>query len=360
MNGWVNMDNDYISIAAPASTTHLDLDKDIPSDTNWNLLSSHFTSVTHLLMESGYNEKIGDEGIPLHWPLQKLTISSACGDVCTSPWIIEGRVRHLVFNYTAGLRFEGPKTDELVRTHKTAIANGEKEGAKSGGLTIVYVPDLVNDWMREKYADLKEDESNDKQVEAGIINNQLRTLEIIHNDAQDTLFRYILAKPSLIDPVETLNVVAGSPHDLDMAPGNFLGEVLTQLTALKTLLPSLVRLLPPNLEVLRFRSSVSLAGKPESFDEWVKAFGDPQFLPNLKSLSFVLDLEDGETQSTAEVSTSLPEPKVSDAVLAQAKGACERLWRAVEFRGVVVEPFGASWSKDFTGILPVDERWEKL
>ncbi|KAE9392437.1 hypothetical protein BT96DRAFT_887999 [Gymnopus androsaceus JB14] len=389
---------------ASRETTHLNLEEDIPSDSDWALLSSHFTSVTHLYMDSGWNEELGDAGIPLHWPLEKITIGSACGDVCTSPWIVEGRAKHLVFCYTAGLRFEGPTTNELLKGNNEAIATGEKEAMKAGNVTLTWVPDLARDWLREKYAK-DQDENNGKDEETTSVTDTppLRILEIIGNDVHDTLFRYVLAHPSLIDPVETLNLVAPSPYDLDVAPQNILHQVLPQLKAMKTLvltvgdnyssrelLPDLVGCLPPNLDFLRFRSSVSIAtADPALFDsKWVQAFADPTFLPNLKSLSFVLDLKDGEEdrKENEEYQTAAE----AEAVLAQAKRACERLWRAAEGRGVVVEPWSVVQSRrkpwelptvsesdedskkefkaesrlgeglELTGIKPVDERWEKL
>ncbi|MCJ1350873.1 MAG: hypothetical protein MMC33_000854 [Icmadophila ericetorum] len=59
-------------------------------------------------------------------------------------------------------------------------------------------------------------------------------------------------------------------------------------------LPRLYLHLPPNMETLRFRSSVSIAKDEKTWAKWVEAFKDPNFLPNLKKLSFVLDLKDGE------------------------------------------------------------------
>ncbi|KAE9392434.1 hypothetical protein BT96DRAFT_944665 [Gymnopus androsaceus JB14] len=443
---------------APRETTHVNLETDIPSDSDWALLSSHFTSVTHLYMDSGWNERVGDAGIPLHWPLEKITIGSACADVCTSPWIIEGRAKHLVLYYTAGLRFEGPTTEELIKANREAIERGEKEAYKVGNLTINYVPDLARDWLREKFEKEKNERNVKEEDTSRVPYVPLRTLEIIENDVHDTLLRYVLAHPSLVDPVETLNLVAPGPNDLELGPENVLHGILPQLKALNTL-------------VLTVGDNYS---SRELLPNLVQAFANPTFLPNLKSISFVLDLKDGEevrkkneeyqtaakaeaasdTQEESETvveaakglateeavvgamvsqhanadveveivqdesetneeavlvippasspsllpspspSPALPEVSVSDEVLAQAKRACEQLWRAAEGRGVVVEPWSVVQSRrepwelpkvsesdevalgestkefksesrpgedsKFTGIKPVDQRWEKL
>ncbi|KAJ7651734.1 hypothetical protein DFH06DRAFT_1475743 [Mycena polygramma] len=313
--------------SAPRDADALRLDKDIPTDADWDLLSDHFMSVKDLSMDSGYRERLNDEKIPLHWPLEKLTISSSCGEVCRSPWILEGRVPHLVFNYTCGLRFEGPTMDELFEAHRAA---GKVEPRKAGGpITVVYGPALAEAWLRDKHAN--KDQQNDETVAAAADEDgqksQLKTLEIIHNDARDTLFRYVLAHPNLIDPAETLNIDASSRNDLLLAPERILEDVFPQLVQLRTLvlvlgdhydnraqLSDFFQYLPPNLRVLRFRSSVSLAANEDVVERWVKAFADPAFLPGLERLSFVLDLVDGEEEKMAwEESSRRPGKAVTEA-----------------------------------------------
>jgi hypothetical protein len=294
--------------SAPSNTTHLTVENVRPYPDDWMLLSDHFTSVTHLEMDSGFQEMFADGDIPLHWPLEKITISSACGDTCQSPWILKGKVRHLVLFYTAGLRFEGPTSDELLKAHWDAVDKGEKEAPNTiSGIRIIFMSDLVTDWMREK--DTRQDDVSD----ADTINQlqiNLRILEIVHNDMHDTFCCYVQACPALISSVETLSLVGIDLlcSDLGHSPQDILSQVLPQLTSLKYLvlilgdryadreqLPNLVHSLPPNLEVLRFRSSVSLAETKALFDaKWVSSFADPSFLPHLQTLSFVLDLESGE------------------------------------------------------------------
>lgn len=410
---------------APTSphTTHLTLAEDTPSDAAWPLLAAHFTNVTHLHLDSGWDESLNDTAIPTHWPLRKLTLSSACGEVCRSPWIVgkdahgHGGVAHLVLNYTAGLRFEGPTTRELVDADagKSQTKLGESE------IGITWVPGLVAEWMREKHGQKAADDDDVDDVDDEEESN-LRTLELIHNDAHDTLLRLALARPRRLPLLETLSLVAPSRNDFALAGDALLECLLPQLERLRVLvlvladvypdrqrLPGLWRVFPPGLQVLRLRTSVALAGREEVVGEWVGAFGDPAFLPELRVLSCVWDMEDGEVWrregrggkgedlegegekggkeegeeeekedesadgekersetvnevSVAPPSTAKPPPKVSDEVLARAKRACERLYRAAEARGVKVEPFEGAWTEDFTslGRFTVDERWERL
>ncbi|KAJ6503316.1 hypothetical protein C8R47DRAFT_1192927 [Mycena vitilis] len=400
--------------SAPRDADTLSLKKDTPSDAHWDLLSNHFLSVKDLFMDSGYRERLNDGKIPLHWPLEKLTISSSCGEVCRSPWILEGRVPHLVFNYTCGLLFEGPTMAELFAAHRAA---GKVEPRKPGGpITVIYGPDLVEAWLRENHADKdpKNEEEAAAAADADGPKSQLKTLEIIYNDARDTLFRYVLAHPNLIDPAETLNIDASSRNDLLLAPERILEDVFPQLVQLRTLVLALgdhydnraqlsdfFQYLPPNLRVLRLRSSVSLATNEDVVERWVKAFADPAFLPGLERLSFVLDLVDGEQEQRAsqewftfvkaeqdwqrtvdqskdegkdeggtgdaaeQTSQGAPvEPTIragpSDETLARAKRACERVHRSAESRGVQVEPFMGEWNAEFAGKMSIDERWEKM
>ncbi|GME47251.1 uncharacterized protein LTHEOB_8529 [Neofusicoccum parvum] len=405
---------------APRTATTLSLTGETPTDAQWAELGTHFPSIHTLATDSGWNEDLNDAAIPPGWPLRKLVLGSACGEVCRSGWVVRGRVAHLVLDCTAGLRFEGPRTGELVEAGRE---EGKEEGEGWNGVRVTWVPDLVERWMREKYGEGGEEES------------RLRTLEIVHNDVHDTLWRYVLAHPRLIDPVRTLSLVAISVNDLNMASEDVLEQVLPQLEELRTLvlvlsdiyrdrerLPRLFKCLPKTLRTLRFRSSVSLA-REEVFQRWLDAFGNPEFLPELETLSFVLDLEDGEQRrreeeeweekqktkvdeedsneheessaSEASADDSEPEsqsnqedvdgekedadstmevsappaaatkpPKVSDETLAQAKKACERLRRVAESRGIKVEPFGGAWNKEFTGLdrkhLRVDERWKTI
>ncbi|KKY27086.1 hypothetical protein UCDDS831_g00945 [Diplodia seriata] len=380
---------------APRHVEKLYLAKDIPSNDHWVLLSNHFTSVKDLHLDSGWNERLNDRDIPLHWPLEKITISSACGEACH---------------------------------------------------------DLVDEWKRNKHANGTDNTSDNTKPDS-----QLQTLEIAHND--------------------TLSLVTSGDNDMNVCSERILETVLPRLTHLTTLvlvlgdnyadrdqLPTLFRSLPANLETFRFQSSVSLA-RDDVMDEWVEAFANPAFLPRLKRLSVVLDLDDGEqdragneaylanntreeedvvsdeapfdisgllasfdpfacgdgssspsfpssspsqldgdatgpgmgAHGAASPPFSFPEDgsddgdarsdgqqdqpdwgfdsdmgsdmgsgpvmggppsNVSDETLALAKRACERLERAAESRGIAIEPFMGEWREEFTSLTRVDGRWD--
>ncbi|KAL1633892.1 hypothetical protein SLS58_010881 [Diplodia intermedia] len=293
---------------APRHVEKLYLAKDIPTNDHWVLLSNHFTSVKDLHLDSGWNERLNDRDIPLHWPLEKITISSACRETCKSPWILEGRVPHLVLNHTSGLRFEGPTDKELVQPKLQALQGNPPRRLPPSRIPRlarhhsppISASDLVDERKRNKHAN-GTDNASDKKPDS-----QLKTLEIAHNDVLDTLHNYNVARPCLLASVQTLSLVASGDNDMNVCDERILESVLPRLTRLTTLvlvlgdnfadrdqLPALFRSLPPNLETLRLQSSVSLA-RDAVVDEWIDAFENPAFLPRLKSLSIALDLDDSE------------------------------------------------------------------
>jgi hypothetical protein len=209
----------------PKGIQTLQIKKDTPSNTEWSLLGNHFTGIKNLEMNSGFNEELNDEIMPLHWPLERLLVSSACAEVVRNRFVIEGKVKHLILLLTSGLQFEGPTTVELRRADKEAIARGEKEPKyitlyegtpeeKKVELTII--PDLVLQFMNEKYTkpngglEVNEDraptsppEPHSKvksELASASINQQVKLLpkevtvdltklEILENDAIDTFNR---------------------------------------------------------------------------------------------------------------------------------------------------------------------------
>jgi hypothetical protein len=72
----------------PKGIQTLKIDEDTPSNTEWSLLGNHFTGIKNLEMNSGFNEELNDENMPLHWPLERLLISSAGAEVFRSPFVI--------------------------------------------------------------------------------------------------------------------------------------------------------------------------------------------------------------------------------------------------------------------------------
>ena len=84
------------------NTETLMLTEDTPNNEIWAILSDHLSNVKDLRLSSGYPEHLNDN-IPQHWPLKRLIIDSACGELVQTPWIIKGRVKHLVLWLTCGL-----------------------------------------------------------------------------------------------------------------------------------------------------------------------------------------------------------------------------------------------------------------
>lgn len=170
----------------------LKIDGDTPSDVEWKLMGAHFNDVQNLEIESGYNEELNDALIPTHWPIERLLISSSCGERFSSPFVLEGRVNHLILLLTAGLRFEGPTSKELSRANKEAIERGEakaeyvtvREGTpEERKIQIISLPGLAFDWLRDKYTN--PDRSTDPETPAPEhVNTEI--LEVLENDALDT------------------------------------------------------------------------------------------------------------------------------------------------------------------------------
>jgi hypothetical protein len=396
----------------PKNVQSLQVNEDTPSNTEWSLLGDHFTGIKNLEMDSGWNERLNDENMPSHWPLEQLLIGSACSEVFRSPFIIEGKVGHLILFFTHGLRFEGPTNDELVRADNELIAQGKKEQEyltvhkgtpAEKKLKLTYIPDLVQEWMVKKYTKQDREPEGDGNhvpssscglqsglnLEFGSESSQqqinllpkevtvhLNKLEILENDAIDTFNRMAIALPHLVDNLSTINIRSTLGGDLHCSDETLFTDFLPQLTELKTLvlsvgdnfihersLPTLYQKFPPNLSTLRFRGPVSLA-RSNQWTSWIDAFSSSDFLPNLKRLSFVLDLhyevQDRQNREVAGVVNSLvggPPIKASDEMLREAQEACEMLYGAVERRGVIVEPFHDKWSKRHELLTQVDERW---
>ncbi|KAK2814185.1 hypothetical protein FQN49_008270 [Arthroderma sp. PD_2] len=365
----------------PNDAEALRVDHDTPSDTEWSLLSKHFTSLKNLELEAGHNEELNDKSMPTHWPLERLQISSSCASLVENPYILDGRVKHLILLLTSGLRFEGPTSKELQDEHKAAIERGEEkadfitvhEGTpEERKIEITYLPGMVSKWMFNKYAN--GDGSQKSQVTASREPPEevhIETLEIIENDATDTFNRMTLALPHVAMNVTTLNVRSTSGLDFHFTPADFFGQFLPQIPALKTLvlslgdiypdpnhLPGFYELFPPTLSTLRFRGPVCLAMDPR-WNEWVDSFADPEYLPDLKTLSFVLDLDYPARKEGEDEGPRKP-VEVTAERLHEAKVGCERLYAAARKRGVTVEPFVDRWAEGRSWLKQVDERWEKM
>jgi hypothetical protein len=145
----------------PKDAHTLRIEGDTPSDTEWSLPGNHFTSVRHLEMDTGWNKGLNDAKMPIHWPLEKLNVGSACGKVFRSPLVLEGRIQHLVLFLTCELRFEGPTKNQLRLAQEQAIARGDTQPEyltlheatpEERKIELICMPKLVSQWFSEKYS----------------------------------------------------------------------------------------------------------------------------------------------------------------------------------------------------------------
>lgn len=337
----------------------------------WSLLGAHFSSVKDLDISTGFNEDLNDERMPLHWPLERLLISSACGEVFRSPFVLEGKVKHLILLLTSGLRFEGPTSAELCRANTEAIARGDakeeymtvhKGTSEERKIAIVSIPALAFDWMKEKY---ESGQSHPVRPTPDQIN--LETLEILEHDTIDAFIRMTLALPHLVQNLKTLNIRSSNGFDFNFTNEEMFHQIFPQLDGLETLvftagevfkneqfLPLLYKTFPSNLSTLRIRGPVSLS-KSEHWKEWVQSFADPAFLPNLKKLSFVLDLDYEQGDSHRKKNVTAQEEE-----LREAKAACNQLCAGAEKRDITIEPLHDEWSEYSKNLSQVDDRWDRL
>jgi hypothetical protein len=372
----------------PQDIQSLAITEDTPSNVEWELLSNHFSGIKDLEMSSGFNEELNDAELPTHWPLERLFISDACGEVFRSPWVLEGRVKDFALLGTSGLRFEGPTSDELYRANKEAIARGEKEGRymtvrkgtpEEKKIELTYLPELVSESMKIRWAGVLSSslwttqENNDLQLLPKEVPSKMEKLEIFENDSIDTFTRMFVALPHVVESLSTLNIRSTRCLDFQFTTEEMFASLLPQLSQLRTLvfsigeifedetlLPALYNKFPPNVSTLRFRGPASLV-KSSEWPNWVKSFASSDYLPNLKRLSFVLDLH-YEARNTDESSLS-PRQKLATAperMLRDAQDACKELYRAVEQRGVVCKPFQDKWTDRWSYLTQVDERWMQL
>ncbi|RHZ44039.1 uncharacterized protein CDV56_100393 [Aspergillus thermomutatus] len=368
----------------PRDIQFLEITEDTPSNIEWALLGNHFSSVKDLEMRTGFNEELNDSELPAHWPLERLFVSDACAEVFRSPFVLEGRVKHLVLLGTSGLRFEGPTSDELYRANKEAISRGEKaakymtvrEGTpEEKKIELVFLPELVSEAMNERYAGTRSNPLLTIQANKDLlflpkeVPTKMGKLEILENDSIDTFNRMTIALPHVVEKLSTLNIRSTHGLDFHFTTEELFACLLPQLPELRTLvlsvgeifkdetlLPTLYTLFPPNLSTLRFRGPTSLTRSSE-WANWMKSFASPDFLPNLERLSFVLDLhyEAPEGDTSRRKLVAAPEDMLRD-----AQDACKQLYQAVEQRGVVLEPFQDKWSDCWALLKQVDERWVQL
>lgn len=327
-------------LAADAETEVLELVGETPTEAAWGVLGSRVRGVRWLLVEAGFEEDWVDAGFPLGWPLELLVVSSAGGDLVGTPAVLEGRVPHLVLVRTCNLRFEGPGNEVLDRSEELGCEEEEsfnkvREDGKSG-IKCIFRPGRAAKWLCNKYLGEREWPT---PAPEDCPPSRLKTLEILENDAIDTFQRLAMGHSHLAMGLERLYLRSTTENDFVLTPESIFPQLFPAMHNLKhlqlildypfddgTILPTLHRSLPPNLEALEFRGPVSLAADAR-FDDWIAAFGDPEFLPALKRLSFALDLG--------------KEPSEGDA--ASASRVVEKLLAGAAARGVVVDEFRDPW-----------------
>ncbi|KAL4984217.1 hypothetical protein BDW68DRAFT_167462 [Aspergillus falconensis] len=355
----------------PKDTRKLRIEEDTPSDTEWSILAEHFTSVRDLELESGFNEELNDRNMPVHWPLERLLVSGVCGEVTKSPHILRGRIQHLILYLTSEMRFEGPTSAELRRMNQEAIERGEAKVqylSETSKIQLINITQLGRKWMEKKYnaPGLTENpplEPENQPVDGE--DSRLRTLEIIENDALDTFLRMSVALPHVVQPITSLTLCSTSlPWDFGWIHEGCFSHALAELVALESLnlsvgvvfsepstLPGLYTGFPPNLTTLHFRGPITLC-RSERWEEWVSAFGDRNFLPNLSRLAFVLDLHYVPDKHGTLRPDAPPEED-----LREAHAACERLYEGARRRGISIESFHDEWAGKHASFRPVDGRW---
>ncbi|RAH64158.1 uncharacterized protein BO66DRAFT_396429 [Aspergillus aculeatinus CBS 121060] len=343
----------------PRDTDTLIIQNDTPSDTEWALLGLHFPLVRNLEIHTGYNEDLNDRHIPPHWPLSRLLISSASGTITQTPFIRQGRVSHLILDYTSGLRFEGPDNQELQDRHKEAIARGEAESEyitvhkgtpEERKIEIVFLPQLAMAWLDAKYGgpnfnELDPDNAPPTQHEVN-----LQTLEIVENDAMCTFARMTLALPHVVRNTSALHLSSTNGCcEFQQTNEKMFVQFLPQMENLRTLqlsvgevfrdeahLHALYRLFPRTLTTLRLRGPAMLT-QSDRWKEWEEAFASRTFLPELKRLSIQMDLcykdrESGSAGWPLKERTEIPEE-----IRRAADATCEQLGALARRRGVNVE-----------------------
>ncbi|EAW10391.1 uncharacterized protein ACLA_048630 [Aspergillus clavatus NRRL 1] len=356
----------------PQDASSLRIEENTPSDKEWAILSEHFTNVRDLELDSGHSEGLNDKEMPLHWPLERLEIDSASGEVIQSPFILQGRVKHLALIFTSGLRFEGPTNAELLRTHRAAIERGEAtpqyitvgEGTpEERRLQFTSIPELVAQWMTDKYSKPNPQVESANQPPAQVL---MDTVEIVENDALDALCRMAVALPHVVDHLRTLTLRSTHGLDFHFARENMFVGILPHLDNLRTLrlsvgeifedpeyLPNLYAKFPPNLSTLYFRGPVSLC-RSEQWEKWIESFASKEYLPKLEKLAFVLDLP-SETSRDGK-----REAKAPELLLREARAACDRLYAVARERGIEIEEFHDEWADKLEHLRQVDERWNSL
>ncbi|KAJ5701044.1 hypothetical protein N7488_008592 [Penicillium malachiteum] len=306
-----------------------------------------------LELESGFNEELNDHNLPLHWPLRKLTLSSACDELIQSP-----------FDWSHTCPSISHATFDSRALQPTGLLDymTNQPPKKNRMIKITYIPELVVMHMQKVYADPDRKLDPENEPLAGPIN--LKTLEIWENDAIDTFCRMSGALPHIVDNLHTLRLRSTSGLDFSMITEDTFRQLLPAMENLQVLnftvgeifqdpqfLPALHSILPPNLTTLYFRGPVSLVTS-EHWADWLRAFRSTTFLPKLQRLAFVLDLHYGEHDPKAWGKKESPAPT---GLLQQARQECETLYGIARERGIFLEDMPTEPHSKL--LRCVDSRW---
>ncbi|KAL2021849.1 hypothetical protein VTK56DRAFT_6623 [Thermocarpiscus australiensis] len=381
-------DLDTVLAQINPKTEILHIAGDTPSNDEWVQLGRHLTNLRALKVETGWDECWVDHNFPLTWPLKLLVIASACGERISTPAVLEGRIEHLVLLLTCGLRFEGPRTSELMKNAepistiprekapwaaKIENAMSQATGEQPAEIKVYSVLHEWMKWLDNKYGGKKTQFWSGCE---GVPPSRMKKLEIVGNDAITMLSYMALARFHLLTGLESLTIHSTFGNDMKVVPpaNYFLVylQVLLNLKELRLTLGSetvsrlfkraaagtqafLHECLPPNLETLYFRGPVTTASQ---LDHFTAALADNNFLPLLKHISIVLDLPDMESSETK--GSKLKEAPLEE--LKTAKRTCRRLLNAAARRGVIVEDYHDPWCEvyQYPSFTKVDSRWAEI
>jgi hypothetical protein len=285
---------------------------------------------------------------------------------------MQGRIKHVVLLFTAGLRFEGPVTKDLMKDAepfhvipvKQTVPGAEQPQVE--GIKLYSVPVEWHHWWHDKYSQ-DGTISLAPQAPQGSPPSAMKHLSILGNDALEVLTGIAATKFYLLASLDSLTLYSASKNDLlHIQPSVFLTLFphLANLTTLKLTLGSsmyarligkvgndrfLPALFPPNIQTLHFRGPESMV---PDLDKFAAAFASEGFLPQLKRISLILDLADDDSDGPFEL--SLEE-------LTAAHAACRKVLDAAAKRGVVVDKFREPWIEAHQRLFwGVDDRWAVL
>ena len=334
------------------SLSHLDpnsiilhLNNEIPTNEQWDILSSYFNKVQKLYVSTGPVENWNDGSFPLAWPLDVLVVAGPASAEVLTPAIIEGHIEHLAFYLCHNLKWYGLENWESLEDLLPFINIGETEEERVSALET-WTPRRLQNRMLKHYVQAR------PELEGKLPPTKTRTLEIIGNNAIDMFIGFCLQCFPAAARLESVTLCSDDYGDVgdwaneDAPEEVFFATFLLVLEKLKVLrlsvgkrllssddglktplLKMLWRFLPPKLEEFHFRGPVGLA---PLLGEWIEAFGDDKFLPALRKMSFRLDrAKEGE--------------EVDEKARDDARLACNKLREAAVARGIAVEEFEDSW-----------------